>query len=130
MEEMLSVQEELSINEKKSKTIIEIVGANILYAEFTIDGTILEVNEAFLKLFGVEDAEMFIGQNYLNFSDLSNNKEELETVLNKLKNGERVERKSKITLPDGKEFMFDEVFTPVMDEYDEVLRIIDIAKKI
>ena len=130
MDEMLAVQEELNIIEKKSKIIMEIIGDDILYAEFTLEGIILDVNDSFLKLFGVESADMFIGQNYLDFSDLSKNKEEKESVVEKLKAGEVVKRKSKITLPDGKEFSFNETFTPVLDEFDKVIRVIDISKLI
>ena len=130
MEEMLAVQEELNIVEAKSKIILEVVGPDVLYSEYNFDGVILDVNKNFIKLLGMESADMFIGKNYLDFSDLSENKKELEEILEKFKNGEIVKRKSKITMPDGKEYVFNEEFTPVLDEFDKVVRIIEIANVI
>ena len=128
MEEMLAVQKELSIVEAKSKIVLEQVGEEVLYAEYNFEGEIKSANKNLLKLLGVETADAFIGKNYLDFSDLSENTDELTEMLEKLKNGEAVERRSKITMPNGNKFIFDEIFTPVIDEFDKVIRIIEIAR--
>ncbi len=130
MEEMLAVQEELSLKEKESEGVLKAIGNKLAFVEFDFDGNIKKVNDKFLVLFESDNEDDFINRNYLGFSDLRNNDDKLSEIKAQLQNDEIVSRDSKITLPNGKEILVNETFTPVIDFDDNVIKIIDILVSI
>ena len=135
LEEMQATQEEAARRESEMTSLVEALNASALVSEFDLQGNILNINDNFLKLFGIESKDVFIGKNHKDFYDMANDFETYSEFWNKIKSGEIVSNpKSKINLPNGKNVWLNEVYSPIKNSDDEIVRIfnisVDITKQI
>ncbi len=124
LEEMQATQEESDRREIEMKGILEAIDHSVISCEFETDGTLLSVNQMFLKTFrySMEEIE---GQNVKIFY-FKDDIPKLEKVLGDIRNGmnfkDRIRRRTKL----GEEIFLLSTFTPVMDSEGEIIKILSL----
>ncbi len=124
LEEMQATQEESDRKEIEMKGILEAIDHSVISCEFETDGTLLSVNQIFLKTFkySMEEIE---GQN-LKIFYFKDDVGALEGILNDLRNGsnfkDRIRRRTKL----GEEIFLLSTFTPVIDSEGEIIKILSL----
>lgn len=124
LEEMQATQEESDRREIEMKGILEAIDHSVISCEFETDGTLLSVNQMFLKTFrySMEEIE---GQN-LKIFYFKDDIPKLEKILSDIRNGmnfkDRIRRRTKL----GEEIFLLSTFTPVMDSEGEIIKILSL----
>jgi PAS domain S-box-containing protein len=128
LEEMQATQEESERREIEMKGILEAIDHAAISCEIEIDGTLISVNQNFLKTFRYNPEEIE-GQNIRIFffkEDIA----ELDKLLTDLKNGHnfkgRVKRRNKM----GDEIYLLSTYTPVIDNEGEIIKILSLENDI
>jgi PAS domain S-box-containing protein len=128
LEEMQATQEESERREIEMKGILEAIDHAAISCEFETDGTLIAVNQNFLKTFRYNPEEIE-NQNIRIFffkDDLT----ELDKILTDLKNGHnfkgRVRRRNKM----GDEIYLLSTYTPVIDNEGEIIKILSLENDI
>lgn len=128
LEEMQATQEENERREIEMKGIIEAINHGSISCEFETDGTIISVNANFLKTFQYKPEEIE-GQNVKIFF-FRDDVEQLDEILDTIRKGEtfngRVRRRTK----KGEEVWLLSTYSPVIDSYGEVLKVISLETNI
>ncbi len=128
LEEMQATQEESDRREVEMKGILEAIDHAAISSEFETDGTLISVNQNFLKTFRYKPEEIE-GQNIKIFV-FKNDAEELDQVLTDLRNGHnfkgRVRRRTKM----GDEIFLLTTYTPVIDHEGEIVKILSLENDI
>lgn len=124
LEEMQATQEESDRQQIEMKGILEAIDHSVISCEFETDGTLLSVNQIFLKTFKYSMEEVD-GQNLKIFcfkDDIGT----IEGILNDLRNGlnfkDRLRRRTKL----GEEIFLLSTFTPVVDSEGEIIKILSL----
>jgi len=126
MEEMLATQEEANRKEFEVKGVLDAINSSALVAMFDTDWNVISVNENFEKLFGIPKEQM-IGMNHSNFSDsLTKN----TSLKNDIENGKIVKLTTKLSLPNGKTIWLKELYSPIKDANEDIIKIINISTDI
>ncbi len=128
LEEMRATQEENERKEIEMKGFITAIDHASISMEFATDGTILKVNDNFLRTFGYK-AEEIADQNMSIFF-FKEDQQDLDNLLDTINNGEtfngRVRRRSKR----GDEVWLLSTYTPVRDSDGEILKVISLETNI
>lgn len=128
LEEMRATQEENERKEIEMKGFITAIDHASISMEFATDGTILKVNDNFLRTFGYK-AEEIADQNMSIFF-FKEDQQALDNLLDTINNGEtfngRVRRRSKR----GDEVWLLSTYTPVRDSDGEILKVISLETNI
>nr|WP_319400356.1 PAS domain S-box protein [uncultured Carboxylicivirga sp.] len=128
IEEMQATQEESERREVEMKGILEAIDHAAISSEFEVDGTLINVNQNFLRTFRYSPEEIE-GQNIKIFS-FKNDVAELDQILSDLRNGHnfkgRVKRRTKM----GDEIYLLTTYTPVIDHEGEIIKILSLENDI
>ncbi len=128
LEEMQATQEEAARRESEMSSLVEALNSSSLVSEFDLQGNIISINDNFMKLFGIKNKDTFIGQNHKNFYDMANDIEKYAEFWSRIKSGEIVSNpRSKINLPNGKNIWLNEVYGPIKDNDDNIIKIFNIS---
>jgi len=128
LEEMQATQEESDRREVEMKGILEAIDHAAISSEFETDGTLINVNQNFLRTYRYNPEEID-GQNikiFLFKDDIT----ELDQILTDLRNGHnfknRVRRRTKM----GDEIYLLTTYTPVIDHEGEIIKILSLENDI
>ncbi len=128
LEEMRATQELNSRNEIEMKGVMAAIDHASISVTFATDGSLLNVNDNFLRTFGYK-AEEIEGQNMSIFF-FKEDQAELDSILETINRGEtfngRVRRRSKR----GEEVWLLSTYTPVRDTEGDVLKVISLETNI
>ncbi len=128
LEEMRATQEENERKEIEMKGFITAIDHASISMEFATDGTILKVNDNFLRTFGYK-AEEIADQNMSIFF-FKEDQDKLDELLETISKGDtyngRVRRRSK----KGEEVWLLSTYTPVRDTDGEVLKVISLETNV
>ncbi|WP_439181997.1 PAS domain S-box protein [Carboxylicivirga taeanensis] len=128
LEEMQATQEESDRREVEMKGILEAIDHAAISSEFEVDGTLINVNQNFLRTFRYNPEEIE-GQNIKIFF-FKDDVEELDQILTDLRNGHnfkgRVRRRTKM----GDEIYLLTTYTPVIDHEGEIIKILSLENDI
>jgi len=128
LEEMQATQEESDRREVEMKGILEAIDHAAISSEFEVDGTLINVNQNFLRTFRYNPEEIE-GQNIKIFF-FKNDVTELDQILTDLRNGHnfkgRVKRRTKM----GDEIYLLTTYTPVIDHEGEIIKILSLENDI
>ncbi len=128
LEEMRATQEENERKEIEMKGFITAIDHASISMEFATDGTILKVNDNFLRTFGYK-AEEIADQNMSIFF-FKEDQDKLDELLETISRGDtyngRVRRRSKR----GEEVWLLSTYTPVRDSDGEVLKVISLETNV
>ncbi len=128
LEEMQATQEESDRREVERKGILEAIDNSAISCEFGTDGSLLSVNQLFLQTYKYLPEEIE-GQN-LKIFFFQDDVEDLNTILNDLRNGQsfrgRARRRTKL----GEEIFLLTTYTPVIDNYGDIVKILSLENDI
>jgi len=128
LEEMQATQEESDRREVERKGILEAIDNSAISCEFETDGTLISVNQLFLKAFKYQPVEIE-GQNIKIFS-FHDETEEVNKILTDLQKGlsfkGRVRRRTKL----GDEIFLLSTYTPVIDNQGNIIKILSMENDI
>jgi len=129
MEELQATQEEAARKGAEMESLINALEDSSSIVEYNTEGFITKVNDNYLNLLNLSRAEV-MGTHHSDKMDFTKKqKEEYNKFWNDLKKGITKKEKSKFTV-DGKELVFVEVYTPIMDDEGNVKRIMKISNEI
>ncbi len=129
MEELQATQEEAARKSGEMESLINALNASSYVMEYNLDGRIISVNDAMLKLLN-KPREAVVGNHHS--SDLLLNakqKKDYEKFWNDLKKGITKKESTKLSIND-KEFTFLETYTPIYDENHKIYKILKISHNI
>ncbi|MCU4163234.1 PAS domain S-box protein [Carboxylicivirga caseinilyticus] len=128
IEEMQATQEESERREIEMKGILEAIDHAAISSEFEVDGTLINVNQNFLRTFRYNPEEIE-GQNIKIFF-FKDDVAEMDQILTDLRNGHnfkgRVRRRTKM----GDEIYLLTTYTPVIDHEGEIIKILSLENDI
>ncbi|MCU4175879.1 PAS domain S-box protein [Carboxylicivirga sp. N1Y90] len=128
LEEMQATQEESDRREVEMKGILEAIDHAAISSEFEVDGTLINVNQNFLRTYRYNPEEID-GQNIKIFF-FKDDVTELDQILTDLRNGHnfkgRVKRRTKM----GDEIFLLSTYTPVIDHEGEIIKILSLENDI
>lgn len=129
MEELQATQEESARKGTEMQSYIEALNTSTYVVEYETDGTIININSAFLELLGLDRDEV-IGTHYSDKMQLNaTQRKELERFWQDLRNG--IQRKEINTYKvNGVTFKFQETYTPIRDESGMIYKILKISNNI
>ncbi|MBK8805884.1 MAG: GAF domain-containing protein [Bacteroidales bacterium] len=127
MEEMQATQEEAYRREAELKSMLVAVNFSNIVVEYDLDGTIISANEAFAEAVN-KPVNIILGENHKNFSPVFlKNRDEYLRFWNKLLNGEQQKKETVLVLDNGKEIKLLEAFSPIFDQNNQVVKIVNFA---
>ncbi|WP_430932362.1 PAS domain S-box protein [Saccharicrinis sp. 156] len=128
LEEMQATQEESDRREVEMKGILEAIDNSAISCEFETDGSLISVNQLFLRTFKYLPEEIE-GQN-LKIFFFQDELDELTKILSDLKNGHnfkgRVRRRTKL----GEEIFLLATYTPVIDNNGDIVKILSLENDV
>lgn len=126
--QMAKLMEELAEKEAEIKNIMNAVDESSMVVFFGLDGTILDINDNFLKLFQMSK-EAFVGNNHRQFNALAAQPDEYKKFWDSLLRGESKELIAQINLPHGVVWI-KESYSGIKDKAGNVVKIINISTDI
>ncbi len=129
MEELQATQEEAARKSAEMESLIKALNESSYVIEYDINGKVISVNEAYLKLTN-QSAEQIIGTHHADNLKLDEKQQrEYNLFWDNLKNGFVKKETSKIELG-GKTFTFIETYSPIYNENQKVVKVLKIAHNI
>ena len=125
LEELLATQDEATRSEAEMKSIYNAIDKATLVTELDLFGNIINANENLLKLFNFT-ASQYVGKNITNFDDSKRDFLFNKKFTQKINNAELIPYKRKFTF-NNKVFNFQEIYTPILDAENTVIRIMCIS---
>jgi len=125
MEELQTTQEEAMRRETEMNGILKALNESSLVLMLNIDLEVISINDKFSSLLGVPQ-ERVEGMNIEEITHVT--LQEVKELKLKLSNGEIVNRESKIELSDNREIWLKQLYYPILDENDDVIKIINICE--
>ena len=125
MEELQTTQEEAMRRETEMNGILKALNESSLVLMLNVDLDVISINEKFSKLLGVPQ-ERVEGMNIEEITHVT--AQEVKELRLKLSNGDTVNRESKIELSDNREIWLKQLYYPILDENDDVIKIINICE--
>jgi len=125
MEELQTTQEEAMRRETEMNGILKALNESSLVLMLNIDLEVISINDKFSSLLGVPQ-ERVEGMNIEEITHIT--LQEVKELKMKLSNGEIVNRESKIELSDNREIWLKQLYYPIIDENDDVIKIINICE--
>ena len=121
--EIKDIQDTLETKEAELTSTIDAIGFSTYIAEYSLDGKILEMNDAYLKLFK-RQKKIMIGKNIREFSNLNN--EKFEKFWDRVTSG--IMEKNVFDIEhDEKKFWLSEIYAPILDKDNKPNKILAIA---
>lgn len=128
LEEMQATQEESDRREVEMKGILEAIDHAAISSEFEVDGTLINVNQNFLRTFQYNPEE--IESQNIKIFFFKDDVAEIDEILTDLRNGHnfkgRVRRRTKM----GDEVYLLTTYTPVIDHEGEIIKILSLENDI
>ncbi len=128
LEEMRATQEDSDRREIEMKGILEAIDNSSISCEFATDGTLLSVNQMFLKTFKYMDDEIE-DQNIAIFF-FQDDVENLNKILDNLQNGINYKGRTRRRTKLGEEIYLLSNYTPVMDSRGNIIKILSLEMDI
>lgn len=128
LEEMQATQEESERREVEMKGILEAIDHAAISSEIEVDGTLINVNQNFLRTFRYNPEEIE-GQNIRIFS-FKEDINEMDQILTDLQNGHNFKGRVKRRTKTGKEIYLLSTYTPVIDHEGEIIKILSLENDI
>ena len=121
--EIKDIQDTLETKEAELTSTIDAIGFSTYIAEYSLSGEILEMNDAYLKLFK-RQKKIMIGKNIREFSNLNNGKFDL--FWDRVTSG--IMEKNVFDIEhDDKRFWLSEIYAPILDKNNKPNKILAIA---
>lgn len=118
---------EAEIERHNMKGVINAINSAFAFVEFDMNGNILNSNNLFLELMKYQKEEV-VGKHHRIFVDSQMaNSDRYSQFWNDLKSGKTHSDVYKTISKDGKELWMQSIYSPVMDEMNRVVKIIQIA---
>jgi methyl-accepting chemotaxis protein len=129
MEELQATQEEASRKGAEMESLINALENSSCIVEYNAEGFITKVNDNYLNLVNLSRAEV-MGTHHSDKMDFTKKqKAEYTRFWNDLKKGMTKKEKTKFVV-EGKELIFIEVYTPIIDDEGNIKRILKISNEI
>lgn len=124
MEELQATQEEAARKSQEMEGLLNAINSAAYVMEYDLDGKIININEAYLKLFGAGKNE-FIGSYDREYnSDMD--EAEYKELWDNLKQG-KIQKRTLTMEHNDNGYTFLETFTPIHDGYGDIVKIMKIA---
>ncbi|MFK8068077.1 MAG: methyl-accepting chemotaxis protein [Gammaproteobacteria bacterium] len=125
-----SQDEQQHIEAAAHKHIIEAINRSMSSIEFSLDGTVTDVNQNFLKTIGYSKEEV-LGQHHRMFCEESYAKSrEYSEFWAKLNNGEFIDARFKRITKNGEAIWLRETYNPVFDDNGQLVSVIKFASDV
>ncbi len=129
MEELQATQEEAARKSAEMEGFITALHNTSYIIEYDTNGTIIDINDAYLKLLGITK-DQALGTHHTQGLNLDKEqKEGYDTFWEDLKSGAIRKQTTDLTIQ-GKHYVFLESYTPIYDENGEVYKVLKIANDI
>jgi len=128
LEEMRATQEESDRREIERKGILEAIDHAAISCEFDTNGTLLAVNDNFLKTFKYQPEE--IEGQHLKIFFFKDNVSELDRILADLSNGLNFKGRSRRRTKAGEEIFLLTTYSPVIDHNGEIIKILSLENDV
>ncbi|HAF30513.1 MAG TPA: hypothetical protein DCG75_15835 [Bacteroidales bacterium] len=129
MEELQATQEEAGRKNAEMESFLYALEKSSNIVEYSPEGFIIKVNDNYLNLLNLRRAEVLGSHHSDKMEFTKKQKTEYDKFWRDLKNGITKKEKTKFII-DGKEIVFVEVYTPILDENGTVKKILKIANNI
>jgi len=128
-EDFEKTRNDISTQNIETKEILKAINTNLLVLEYDVDGLITDVNQNFLDLFQKKPDEM-IGFKINKCVDIDRGESELQDIWEELIKGNKQKKITKFKTTKGNFIWLDEVYTPIFNKDNKVLKVINIAVNI
>lgn len=129
MEELQATQEEASRKSTEMESFMNALEESSCIVEYNTKGFVTKVNDNYLNTLKLRRDEV-IGTHHTDKMELTQKqKSENDKFWNDLISGQTKKEKSKFRV-DGKELLFIEVYTPILDENGNTMRILKISNEL
>jgi len=125
MEELQTTQEEALRRENEMNGILKALNESSLVLMLNTELNIISINDKFSSLIGVAQ-DRIEGKRIEDILQIT--KEDVNNLNSKLNNGEIVRLESKIELTDNKELWLRQLYYPILDDEDDLIKIINICE--
>jgi putative methionine-R-sulfoxide reductase with GAF domain/HAMP domain-containing protein len=125
MEELQTTQEEVLRRENEMNGILKALNDSSLVIMLNTDLNIISINDKFSSLIGVS-LDRIEGRKIEDILQITT--EDINNLNSKLNNGETVRLESKIELTDNKELWLRQLYYPILDDEDVLIKIINICE--
>lgn len=129
MEELQATQEESARKSAEMESLINALHSSSYVIEYDLNGNIITVNEAYLKLTGQTEKDIIGTHHADNLEMTSEQKNAYQKFWQDLRNGLIKKETSKVKIG-GKTYTFIETYSPILDENRRVVKILKIAHNI
>lgn len=129
MEELQATQEESARKSAEMESLINALHSSSYVIEYDLNGNIITVNEAYLKLTGQTEKDIVGTHHADNLEMTSEQKNAYQRFWQDLRNGMIKKETSKVKIG-GKTYTFIETYSPILDENRRVVKILKIAHNI
>lgn len=129
MEELQATQEEAARKSAEMESLINALHSSSYVIEYDLNGNIITVNEAYLKLTGQTEKDIIGTHHADNLEMTPEQKNTYQKFWQDLRNGMIKKETSKVKIG-GKTYTFIETYSPIIDENRRVVKILKIAHNI
>jgi len=129
MEELRTTQEDFSRRETEISSFLTAIQNSAMVLIFDNESKIIDVNDLFLELLNSK-REDIIGRQHREFSTLGRSPEEYNHFWEAIRNGSTQSLIDSIRLPDGKEIILKQTFSPVINDKGMLVRVLCISNDI
>jgi methyl-accepting chemotaxis protein len=129
MEELRTTQEDFSRRETEISSFLSAIQNSAMVLIFDNESKIIDVNDLFLELLNSK-REDIIGRQHREFSALGRSTEEYNRFWEAIRNGSTRSLIESIRLPDGKEIILKQTFSPVTNDKGMLIRVLCISNDI
>jgi PAS domain S-box-containing protein len=127
-EELQATQEESARREAEMSSILKAINNSSLVVEFDLNGYIINANQAFLDLLGI-DAKELLGKHQGDFEKMDEANIRSEEFWERLRLGEIISEVHKVNVG-GKLHWLHEVYTPILTAEGDPYKILNLATDI
>lgn len=129
MEELQATQEESARKSAEMESLINALHSSSYVIEYDLNGNIISVNDAYLKLTGQTEKDILGTHHADNLEMTQEQKNAYQKFWQDLRNGLIKKETSKVKIG-GKTYTFIETYSPILDENRRVVKILKIAHNI
>jgi len=127
-EELQATQEESARREAEMSSILKAINNSSLVVEFDLNGYIINANQAFLDLLGVDSKDL-LGKHQGDFEKMDEANIRKEEFWDRLRRGEIISEIHKVNV-NGKTHWLHEVYTPIINADGDPYKILNLATDI
>jgi methyl-accepting chemotaxis protein len=126
MEELQATQEEFGRREKEINSIQDAIKNSVIYVEYDLKGTILDINDHLLELSETQKEDA-VGLHHSEFFSLNRNLESYNMLWDDLNKGRTVSKEERLRLFNNKEIWLSQNYAPVFNDRNVVEKVISLA---